>query len=187
MKYKILFLFFLSLAAFAQQDKTTYITVEGKKKPVSPFFIQYEVNIPFRLNENRGEVYNDGSTNKYWFLPNGLSTAIGYGLQQKKWVGISAHTGIDWIASQKLVAVPLYINFRLSPRIYDESRLVFQAGFGRGFALGRGNLNAEFQKYSIGFETDEDLNIYLIASGYDFKNGFINTGYIGLGISVRRF
>ena len=176
MKYRILFLFFLSLAAFAQQDKTTYITIEGKKKRETPFFSQFELTIPFRANENQGEVYADGSKNKYWFLPNGLSTAIGYGLQQKKWVGISAHTGIDWIASQKLVAVPLYINFRLSPRIYDESRLVFQAGFGRGFALGRGNLNAEFQKYSIGFETDEDLNIYLIASGYDFKNGFINTG-----------
>lgn len=187
MKYKILFLFFLSLVAFSQQDKTTYITIEGKKKRETPFFSQFELTIPFRANENQGEVYADGSKNNYWFLPNGLSGTIGYGLQQKKWVGISAHTGLDWIATQKLVAIPIYINFRLSPKIFEESRLVFQAGFGNSFALGRGNLSSKFIKYSIGYETDEDLNMYLALSGYDFKINNSGNGYIGLGISVRRF
>lgn len=187
MKFKIVILLFFSLSVFAQQDKTTYITIEGKKKRETPFFSQFELTIPFRINENRSEVYADGSKNNYWFLPNGFSGTFGYGIQQKKWVAVSAHTGIDWLATRKLVAIPIYINFRLSPKIFEESRLVFQAGFGLGTALGRGNLNGKFQKFSIGYETDEDLNISLVVSGYDFQINNVGIAYIGLGFAVRRF
>jgi hypothetical protein len=186
MKYKFYLIFFYGCSFFAQEDKTTYTTIEEKKQKSIPFFTQFDANIPFRLNENRGEIIN-GSRNNYWFLPNGLCVSAGFGIQQQKWIAISAHSGLDWLGTQKLVAVPLYINFRISPRIYEDSRLVLQAGFGRGFALGRGDLSGAFQKYSLGFENDDDLNIYIVLSGYDFKTPDQAFGYIGLGVSVRRF
>jgi hypothetical protein len=172
---------------FAQQNNTTYTTVEGKKTRESPFFTQFDLIIPLRANENRGKIYYNGSTDNDWFIPNGLSIAAGCGLQQKKWVALSAHASFDALLNQKLVAIPLYINFRLSPRIYEDTRLVFQTSLGQAFALGRGNLQGKYQKHSIGLETDEDLNIFIAIAGYDFNSSKLNTGYVGLGIAVRRF
>lgn len=186
MKFYIILSFFVCFATNAQ-DQTTYITVENKKKkPESPVFVQCEFALPFRLNENRGAVNLNGTQNNDWFIPNGLSASIGLGLQKNKWIAISAHSGIDWIVTQKIVAIPIYGNLRLSPRIYDDSRLVLQIGLGKGFAIGQGNLYGNFQKYSLGYETDEDLNVFIVASGYNMKQKNKSAGYLGLGFSVRR-
>ena len=117
-----------------------------------------------------------------------MSSKFGFGIQQNKWIGIGLHTGIDWNINQKLVAVPLFGNLRLSPGFGNGTRLTLQAGYGKGFALGRGNLVGNYQKYSIGIENDEDTIIFAEISGYDFNNYFKTTVYsISLGIAIRTF
>ena len=49
--------------------------------------------------------------NKDWFIPDGLGLKIGYGIHYKKWITLGIHSGIDWKWEDKLVAVPVYLNF----------------------------------------------------------------------------
>ena len=187
MNYKFFTLLLLSsfLSGFSQEIKDS----EQIKKPkIKPTFLQFDISIPLAANVNRGETFVDGSKNTTWFLPNGLSSKFGFGIQQNKWIGIGLHTGIDWNINQKLVAVPLFGNLRLSPGFGNGTRLTLQVGYGKGFALGRGNLVGYYQKYSIGIENDEDTIIFAEISGYDFNNYFKTKVYsFSLGIAIRTF
>lgn len=180
-----LFLFFISFSCFAQDINDS----EQIEKPkIKHTFLQFDTSIPLAANVHRGETYADGSTNTSWFLPNGLSAKFGFGIQQKKWIGISVHTGIDWNIDEKLIAVPMFGNLRLSPGFGNGPRITFQAGYGKGFALGRGNLVGNYQRYSIGLESDEDFILFAEISGYDFKIHNKTSVYsFSLGIAIRTF
>lgn len=157
---------------------------------ISHFFTQFEFSVPIKGNPNRNEDYVDGveNTNKSWFVPDGLSAKIGYGIQQNRWVGLSLHTGIDWKATEKLVSVPVYANFRLSPALSSESRVTLQVGYGKGFALGRGNLSGEYRKISLGIESDEDILLFIEVADYKIKvREFNSVGSISLGLALRTF
>jgi hypothetical protein len=47
-------------------------------------YFQFEIAIPIRGNQNYGTVYSDGSRNKSWFLPDGLSSKFGFGIHKNK-------------------------------------------------------------------------------------------------------
>ena len=100
-------LFFLSSFAFSQES-------EEVNTKISHFFTQFDVTIPIVGNPDAHKEYINGikNTNRNWFVPDGINAKIGYGIQQSRWVGLSLHTGIDWKATEKLVAVPVYANFR---------------------------------------------------------------------------
>lgn len=85
-------------------------------------------------------------------VPNGLGSKIGYGVHYRKWLTLGIHSGLDWKWDDKLVAVPVYLNLGLSPKVGPETRIMLQAGYGKGFALGRGNLNGEYKKIKLGIE-----------------------------------
>jgi hypothetical protein len=53
------------------------------------------------------------------------------------WIRI--HGGLNWDWSNKLVVVPIYANFRLSPKIGEETRITLNLDLEK-IALGRGNL-----------------------------------------------
>jgi len=36
-------------------------------------YTQFEISIPLQGNNNRGEVFPDGSTNNNWFIPDGIN------------------------------------------------------------------------------------------------------------------
>jgi len=98
------------------------------------------------------------------------------------------HTGIDWKIDEKLVAVPLFGNLRLSPGFGNGTRITLQAGFGKGFVLGRGNLVGNYQRYSIGIESDEDVILFAEISGYDFKLHNQTSVYsFSIGLAIRTF
>jgi hypothetical protein len=180
-----LLLLLICFSSFAQEIKDSEQIEKPKTKRT---FLQFDASIPFAANIHRGETYADGSKNTTWFLPNGFSGKFGFGIQQNKWIGVSLHTGIDWKINEKLVAVPLFGNLRISPLIGEATRLTLQAGYGKGFALGRGNLVGTYQKYSIGIENDEDTMIFAEISGYDFKiNNNTATYSFSLGIALRTF
>lgn len=180
-----LLLLLICFSSFAQEIKDS----EQIEKPkIKRTFLQFDASVPFAVNIHRGETYADGSKNTAWFLPNGLSGKFGFGIQQNKWIGVSLHTGIDWKIDEKLVAVPMFGNLRISPGLGNGSRITLQAGLGKGFALGRGNLVGTYQKYSIGIETDEDFILFAEVSGYDFKILNRTSVYsFSLGIALRTF
>lgn len=180
-----LLLLLICFSSFAQEIKDSE-KIETTK--IKRTFLQFDASIPLAANIHRGETYADGSKNTTWFLPNGLSGKFGFGMQQDKWIGISLHTGIDWNIDEKLVTIPMYSNLRLSPGFGNGTRITLQAGYGKGFALGRGNLVGNYQRYSIGLESDEDFILFAEISGYDFKIHNKTSVYsFSLGIAIRTF
>lgn len=184
MKLKITFLFvLLTCFSFAQQ---TYDSKDIAKKRTT--FTQFDVAVSLKANSNYGEINQFGTRNDYWFHPNGINAKFGYGIQHRKWVAISGHSGIEFIGREKLVAVPVYANLRLSPGIGYGNRIVLQAGYGMGFALGRGDLSGAYKKFSISYESDQDVNIFIEVSGYNMPiHNSSSVGTVSIGVSLRTF
>jgi len=188
----IVFLFLIFSSAPAQTPE------EVPADPETPFlknktaFFQFDLALPFSVDgddDDEASDYNDENcTDLEDLIPNGLGAKIGFGIQKDKWVAVSLHTGIDWKANDKLVAVPLYGNFRLSPDIGDNFRISLQAGYGRGFTLGRGNLVGYYRRYAIGLEPSKEgsLNISIEYYRYSFYlHNQTSVGNFSLGFQFR--
>jgi hypothetical protein len=170
----ILCLLFFSTVSYAQNNTNTYT--------------QFEVTIPLKGHPDRNEV--DPYTNEKgsWFLPDGIGSKIGYGIHYNKWVAIGVHTGFEWKWTDKLVIAPVFANFRLSPKIGEDSRITLQLGLGKTIALGRGDLIGRYQKISLGLQTSDDILLFIEVSGYGIPiNNQTETGSISLGLSLISF
>lgn len=193
MKAKLLILVLFFSIPFFSQDTTVYDTISRIKyeriKPISPVFKQFEFNTSLVINDNDDNPYTDGDESKPQFLPNGLGFKYGIGIQKNKWLGISMHTGIDWKANEKLVAIPIYGNLRFSPFFRDDSsRLVLNLGYGRGYALGRGDMQGRYRRINLCFESDEDFGIMAEIAGYDFDLHYQPTTVLfNIGLYFRDF
>ncbi|WP_395061400.1 hypothetical protein [Flavobacterium sp.] len=179
----IALILFVNSLIFGQENENT-------NSKNSRFFTQFDVSIPFKGNPNRNETYvnSQENTNKNWFVPDGINAKIGYGIQENRWIGLSLHTGIDWKATEKLVAIPIFANLGLSTSVGNNLRLTSQVGYGKGFALGRGNLSGAYKKISLGIETDADLILFAELSNYDIKvKNFESVSSFSLGIALRTF
>lgn len=168
-----LMLLFTSLA-FSQDKKFTYI--------------QFEAAVAIKGNPDSGVedpyTHEKGS----WFLPDGLNSKIGYGIHYNKWIGLGIHSGLDWKWTDKLVVVPVFANFKLSPKISSETRIALQLGLGKAIALGRGDLMGDYKKISLGLQTDDDLILFIEVSQYDIPlNSQKDNGSISLGLALVTF
>lgn len=156
-------------------------------KPLSfDHFTQFEVSIPLQGNKNRGEVYHDGRSNNSWFLPDGINANFGYGLHYKQWLGLSVNSGIGMKLSEKLVVAPVFANFRIMPKIADETRLGIDVGYGQSFALGRGNLNGDFKRIKLNLESDE-LQFFIEVLSYGIRLNNNSQGSISIGVALVSF
>ena len=165
---------FFSFSIFGQNKKHNYF--------------QFDIAVPLKGNPDRGETDLNGNVNNLWFLPDGLSTKLGYGIQHNKWVSIGIHSGIDWQATNKLVVIPVFANFRLSPNISDGTRIYLQTGYGKSFAIGRGNLSSDYKKLSLGVENSDGVSLFLEFAQYGFALKYPEKiGSISLGISLTSF
>lgn len=196
-------LLLLSAQVFAQNPKTVYITkVDPEEKEVrsKPFFGQASLSVPLRGNPYRDNVTLDYEGNPVnndnersgsglsFFIPDGLSVQGGYGVHLKTWIALSANTGIDWMATEQLVAVPVYGSLIFNPQIWDEYNIYLQFGAGHAFALGRGNLSGPYQKYRIGLCKYNEGSFYIEANRYDIPiHGMANTGNISIGFAFFDF
>jgi hypothetical protein len=163
-----------SFLAFSQSKKFTYI--------------QFDVAVAIKGNQDRGETDLNSNTNNLWFLPNGLSSKLGYGIHHNKWISLGIHSGIDWKWTDKLVVVPVFANLKLSPRISEDTRIALQLGLGKALALGRGDLIGDYKKISLGVQTPDDLIIFIELSHYGIS--IINqkdNGSVSLGLSLITF
>lgn len=173
---RILFIFCIVQSTFGQiQDSI-------KKKYT---FSQFELSVPLSINPNRGKTEYDGQKQNF-FIPDGISTKMGYGIHFNKWLLLSAHTGLDWKIKPKLVSVPLYGQLSLAPLIGEEVRLLLQAGYGQSFALGRGKLSGNYYKFRLGIGSEE-LSIFIDASLYGFYVYQVPMGSFSIGVTVLNF
>lgn len=79
------------------------------------------------------------------------------------------NTGVDWIATEKLVVIPVFGDLKLSAKIASEEQLFLQAGYGRSIVIGRGNLTGDYKKIGIGFKnTTEGLGLFAEVTQYGF-------------------
>ncbi|MDD5151813.1 MAG: hypothetical protein PHC28_15265 [Flavobacterium sp.] len=181
----VLFSFLFAVNTFSQTVFTT--TNSDKKTKSKPTYIQYDITAAIKGNPNAGETNEYTKEKESWFLPDGLGAKIGYGLHYNNWVALGIHTGINWEWTNKLVVVPIFANFKLSPKIGEETRITLQTGMGKSVALGRGSLSGDYKKISLGLQSDAVL-FFIEVSQYDFRiNNQRNSGNISLGISLISF
>ena len=173
-KILILVLFFSAISMHSQQKNKRYT--------------QFDISSPLKGNSTYGEIDSNGVRSDYWLLPDGLSLKYGVGIDHDKWISIGAQTGIDWIATQKLVAVPVFANFKLSPKVSEDVRVYVQAGYGKSFGIGRGSLIGIYRKISLGVENDEGISLFIQVT--DFGIQFVNiesVASLSIGLSIVTF
>jgi hypothetical protein len=194
---KVLYIIIVTAASagYSQtKPETVFITVSDPDEKPAPeyFFSQLAVSIPLRGNPSNGQddgyPYNGGEkpdeTVFDYVLPDGLSAHMGYGVHFRSWVAISANAGIDWIASEKLVTAPVYMSLLFNPQIWEEYNVYLQAGYGKAFALGRGDLAGDYMKFRIGLVRDNEGSLFLDLSGYDFPlHGNVAVPVFSIGFS----
>jgi hypothetical protein len=130
---------------------------------------QFSLSLPFRGNDTYGQVDNNGNRSDYWFLPDGISIKYGIGVFQKKWAALGMHAGINWIGSDKVVTVPVFLNGRLSPKVSDDARIYIHAGYGKSIAVGRGSLMGTYKKIALGLESEEGISIFIEVEDHGFS------------------
>lgn len=187
MKNNCIFFVYILFATntFSQTVFTTTKSDTKTKPKIS--YIQYDFTVALTGNPNAGATNEYAKNKESWFIPDGLGSKIGYGLQYNKWASLGIHTGINWEWSNKLVAVPIYANFRLSQKIGDDARIVLQTGLGKAVALGRGSLSGDYKKISLGLQMDSTM-FFIEISQYDFQlHNQKNIGNISLGLSMTSF
>lgn len=168
-------LFLVSFTVSSQANKFTYL--------------QFDIAVSITGNPNRDNSIDseESSYSNAFFIPNGLGSQIGYGVHYKKWLTLGVHSGIDWKWDNKLVAVPVFLNFGLNPKVGPETRIMLQAGYGKGFALGRGNLNGEYKKLKLGIGSD-DFTLFAEISDYAFPlHDEKSIGAITFGVTLLDF
>ncbi|MCG2610114.1 hypothetical protein LZZ90_01180 [Flavobacterium sp. SM15] len=153
-KIKLPFIFFVLIFAFtgfAQSKGDSLQVFNPLNQWINSNYRQIDFAIPLVYDPDSSEDSNLGS-----LLPAGANLNIGFGYQYKKLVGLGIHTGINAHWNEQLVSLPVYGNFRFSPKIQEHSALVFQVGYGEAFALGRGDLNGDYKKISLGYANTKD-------------------------------
>ncbi|MFB9078660.1 hypothetical protein ACFFLS_14815 [Flavobacterium procerum] len=171
----IAFIIFANSIIYSQASKFSYL--------------QFDIAVSITGNQDRDNYYNDSesTSSNAFFVPNGLGSQIGYGVHYKKWATLGIHSGIDWKWDHKLVAVPVFLNLGLSPKVGPETRIMLQAGYGKGFALGRGNLNGAYKKLKLGIGSD-DFILFVEISDYAFPlHNEKSMGAISFGITLQDF
>ena len=176
MKHHLLFILLFLLATstiYAQERKFTYI--------------QFDVAISITGNPDRDEPEAYEGEKKPFLIPNAIGSTLGYGVHYKQWLTLGIHSGLDWKWDDKLVAVPVYLNLGLSPKVGDGTRITMQLGYGKGFALGRGNLNGDYKKARLGLTAD-DTTLFIEVTDYGFPLHDYNTvTSLSFGVSLISF
>ncbi|MEO5777014.1 MAG: hypothetical protein ABIQ27_08910 [Flavobacterium sp.] len=182
---------FLLLILFVCQigfSQSTESSDKSKDDESSYTYTKFDFSIPLRVNQHYGEVDQYTGEKEPFFLFDGLSGRVGYGTHLHKWLALGINIGMDWKANESLVVVPVFGTIKISPKVGEETRIFIEPGYGKAFALGRGDLSGEFEKLSLGIETEDGLGLYFELCQYGFsKNGKDKIGSLSLGINYTIF
>lgn len=151
-------------------------------------YYQSEIATPLIINSTYGQVNSLGNRSDYRFLPDGLSLKFGVGVHQKKWASVGIHSGIDWLGSNKLVVVPVFANFKFSPKISEDSRIYLQLGYGKSIGIGRGSLIGDYRKISLGAENEDGFSIFIQVANFGIPlNNLDSVSSLSIGIALTTF
>ena len=179
----LLFFLFICQIGFSQSTEKS----KDSDDESSYTFTKYDFSIPLRVNQHYGEINQYTGEKEPFFLFDGLSARVGYGTHLDKWLALGVNAGIDWKANECLVVVPVFGTIKISPKVGEETRIFIEPSYGKAFALGRG-LSGEFEKISVGIESEDGLGFYLELCQYGFtKNGIDKIGSLSLGITFTNF
>ncbi|MBD3581951.1 hypothetical protein [Flavobacterium selenitireducens] len=145
-------------------------------------YVSFGVALPLRHHFDK-----QADVDNLKFLPDGINTKFGLGIHLNRWFASGIHTGTEWRLSEKLIAIPIYNNIRIAPRINDYKRLVIQPGAGWVLGLGHGDKNGYYWKTSIGFEGLDGVSYFAEFSQYGFSldhTGQIKSISFGLGLVI---
>jgi hypothetical protein len=125
---------------------------------------------------------------EYWFTPNGLSFKFGEGVHFDRKIALGLNSGIDWVASKKLVVVPAFANIKFSLPIDGETFIYIDTAYGKSIVLGRGNLHGDYKKIGLGIESLDGLALFAELNLYGFSlYSPEKVSNISLGLSWSRF
>jgi hypothetical protein len=145
-------------------------------------YTQFSISTPLRAN------LDDDDKDSYWFTPNGLSLKIGEGIHFNRTIAVGISSGIDWVASRKLVVVPAFANLKISLKLDNGGFLYVQTAYGKSIILGRGNLHGDYKKISLGFEHIEGIAFFIELTQYGFSlDSPEKVANVSLGISSTWF
>jgi hypothetical protein len=165
--------FYFNSTLYAQEREFTYI--------------QFDVTASITGNPDYNDPDEYEGQERTFFLPDGLGAKLGYGVHYNQWVTLGIHSGLDWKWTEQLVAVPVYLNLGLSPKISSNGRITMQVGYGKSFALGRGNLSGTYKKARLGI-TGDDRTIFIEIADFGYPlHEFNSVGSVSFGISLISF
>ena len=151
-------------------------------------YYQAEIATTLIINSTYGQVNSLGNRSDYRFLPDGLSLKFGVGVHQKKWASVGIHSGIDWLGSNKLVVLPVFANFKFSPKISKDSRIYLQLGYGKSIGIGRGSLIGDYRKISLGAENEDGFSIFIQVANFGIPlNNLDSVSSLSIGIALTTF
>ena len=150
-KIKSLFVFFLLLVAFKNLAQTAGDSLpKNESKRIT--YTQIDIAVPLFYDPGNPDDFEGGDV-----LPAGINVVAGFGYHYKKWTAIGFHGGINMRLDEKLVAVPVFLNYRISPKVGNDMLLHIQAGYGKAFAIGRGGLAGAYKRLNIGLGSTEAI------------------------------
>jgi len=153
MKNNLFFLlFFISQFGFSQ-------VIENSQKSERKGYARIDFSVPVSVNDD----YDGPLLNV-----DGVNGRFGVGKYIKNWVGLGANIGVDWIANEGLVVVPMFGTLSLQPKVSKEFRLFIEPGYGITLAIGKDGLKGDFKKISLGIGDDEG-ELYMQVSQYGFS------------------
>lgn len=144
-------LFFLKLPVTAQTSSEDLLSPNQNNQRTT--YKQLDVSIPAAYDFTNVNNNNGVSS----VLPAGINAIVGYGLNYHNRLGIGLHSGLNTRWDEKLVAVPVFGNFRFSPMIGKNHFISMQVGYGKAFGLGRGDLSGDYKRINVGLGNTSEI------------------------------
>ncbi|RZJ68636.1 MAG: hypothetical protein EOO50_00200 [Flavobacterium sp.] len=175
--YYLILLLFIGVSANAQ-----FFPELQPKREKTITYLFFGVSIPLRHHLD-----GNAKVDNMRFLPDGINTKFGAGIHINRWFASGLHTGTEYRLSEKLVAIPVYMNLRFAPEVNEDTRVVVQPGFGYAIGIGHGNLSGYYGKVSVGIEELDGVSYYVEYSQYGFSRddtGQTRAVSFGLGLTI---
>jgi len=179
----VLIALLLCQLGFSQE---THNSDDSKPKEAKYTYTKIDFSVPIRANQYAGEIDPYTGEKEPWFLPDGVSGRVGFGIKANDWISIGTNLGVDWKASECLVVVPLFGSVKINPKIGEDLRIFVEPGFGRALTIGSNQLSGYFKKISVGVGDGKgNFGLYLELCQYGFsKNYDYKIGSFSLGMTI---
>lgn len=155
------------------------------------FNYYFTINTTFTVNENFGE-YDEYSDETDWSIlaPRAILLRNGFDINVAKCLTVGINLGLDWHPDFSLLAIPYYIDSKISLFQMDDDKLYFRVGIGKLLKIGKAFEKGKYYTCGVGYHisTMKNHNIIINMDFHqkkiaDFENGKLNSLSFGMGMS----